>query len=150
MPPVTSKPTAGHGTVPNHAGLEGKKNEAGQSGDAGPVHHVAVPDGAGKLGAEAALLFGQAGRARQRQRARDGVPRSGDSVLVGERELWADGPPHELFKRMRSECPVHWTARITEYPGEAGVGLQHLAILVGRQAHATVWPDIISWLHGHP
>jgi polyhydroxyalkanoate synthase len=27
--------------------------------------------------------------------------------------------------------------------------LQHLAILVGRQAHATVWPDIISWLHGH-
>jgi len=39
--------------------------------------------------------------------------------------------------------------RLVEYPGEAGVGLQHLAILVGRQAHATVWPDIISWLHGH-
>jgi poly[(R)-3-hydroxyalkanoate] polymerase subunit PhaC len=40
-------------------------------------------------------------------------------------------------------------ARLIEFPGEAGVGLQHLAILVGRQAHATVWPDIISWLHGH-
>jgi polyhydroxyalkanoate synthase len=39
--------------------------------------------------------------------------------------------------------------RLIEYPGEAGVGLQHLAILVGRKAHATVWPDIISWLHGH-
>jgi cytochrome P450 len=43
-----------------------------------------------------------------------------DSVGVGERELWLDGPPHELFKRMRNECPVHWTSRITEYPNEAG------------------------------
>jgi polyhydroxyalkanoate synthase subunit PhaC len=36
--------------------------------------------------------------------------------------------------------------RIIEYPGEAGIGLQHLALLVGRQAHARVWPEIISWL----
>jgi cholest-4-en-3-one 26-monooxygenase len=43
-----------------------------------------------------------------------------DSVLVGERELWQDGPPHELFRQLRSECPVHFTDRITEYPGEAG------------------------------
>jgi cytochrome P450 len=41
-------------------------------------------------------------------------------LLVTERELWPDGPPHELFKRLRAECPVHWTARITEYPEEAG------------------------------
>src|SRR4051812_46709335 len=43
-----------------------------------------------------------------------------DDVLVGDRERWADGPPHELFKRMRSECPVHWSDRITEYPEEDG------------------------------
>jgi cholest-4-en-3-one 26-monooxygenase len=41
-------------------------------------------------------------------------------VLVSEREHWQDGPPHELFKRLRAECPVHWTERITEYPDEAG------------------------------
>jgi cholest-4-en-3-one 26-monooxygenase len=41
-------------------------------------------------------------------------------VLVTERPHWQDGPPHELFKRMRSECPVHWTPRITEYPDEEG------------------------------
>jgi polyhydroxyalkanoate synthase len=40
-------------------------------------------------------------------------------------------------------------ASLLESPGEAGVGLQHLAILVGRQAHATVWPNIISWLRSH-
>ena len=43
-----------------------------------------------------------------------------DNVLVGERELWLDGPPHDLFKRLRHECPVHWTSRISEYPEEAG------------------------------
>jgi cholest-4-en-3-one 26-monooxygenase len=41
-------------------------------------------------------------------------------VLVGERELWLDGPPHELFARLREECPVHWTERISEYPEEPG------------------------------
>ncbi len=43
-----------------------------------------------------------------------------ENVLVGERELWQDGPPNELFARMRGECPVHWTERITEFPEQAG------------------------------
>ena len=40
-------------------------------------------------------------------------------------------------------------ARIIQYPGEVGVGLQHLGILVGRQARAHVWPEIISWIKTH-
>lgn len=36
--------------------------------------------------------------------------------------------------------------RLIEYPGEVGVCLQHLGILVGRHAHAQVWPEIIAWL----
>jgi cholest-4-en-3-one 26-monooxygenase len=43
-----------------------------------------------------------------------------ESVLVGEREHWVDGPPHELFAKMRHRCPVHWTAEITEFPSEPG------------------------------
>jgi cytochrome P450 len=43
-----------------------------------------------------------------------------EQVLVTERELWQDGPPHDLFRRLRSECPVHWTDRISEYPEEDG------------------------------
>jgi cytochrome P450 len=43
-----------------------------------------------------------------------------EEVLVTEREVWEDGPPHELFKEMRSRCPVHWTSKITEYPEEDG------------------------------
>jgi cytochrome P450 len=43
-----------------------------------------------------------------------------DTLLVTERELWQDGPPLELFARLRRECPVHWTNSITEFPEEPG------------------------------
>jgi cytochrome P450 len=43
-----------------------------------------------------------------------------ESVFVSDREMWADGPPHELFKRLRGECPVHWTAKLSEFPEEDG------------------------------
>ena len=43
-----------------------------------------------------------------------------ENVLVSERALWQDGPPHELFKRLRHECPVHFTERFSEFPGEQG------------------------------
>jgi cholest-4-en-3-one 26-monooxygenase len=43
-----------------------------------------------------------------------------EHTLMAERALWKDGPPHEVFKQMRGECPVHWTAGVTEYPEERG------------------------------
>jgi polyhydroxyalkanoate synthase len=36
--------------------------------------------------------------------------------------------------------------QIVEYSGEAGVCLQHLGVLVGREAFARIWPEIISWI----
>jgi cytochrome P450 len=43
-----------------------------------------------------------------------------EDVLVMERPLWMDGPPHELFKELRHGCPVHYTPEVTEYPQEKG------------------------------
>jgi cholest-4-en-3-one 26-monooxygenase len=43
-----------------------------------------------------------------------------DQVQVGDRKNFENGPPHELFRRLRGECPVHWTQRITEFPAEDG------------------------------
>jgi cholest-4-en-3-one 26-monooxygenase len=43
-----------------------------------------------------------------------------EHARVLEREHWEDGPPHELFRRMRTECPVHWTDLVSEYPDERG------------------------------
>jgi cytochrome P450 len=48
------------------------------------------------------------------------VGRDIQSVELTERELWLEGPPHEAFKRMRSECPIHWTDSFEEFPEEAG------------------------------
>src|SRR3954447_14855265 len=47
-------------------------------------------------------------------------PTTLNDVLVADRELWKDGPPYDLFKEMREQCPVHWSAGITEYPEEGG------------------------------
>jgi cytochrome P450 len=43
-----------------------------------------------------------------------------EQLWLTERELWPDGPPHDVFRRLRDECPVHWTAGISDYPKEAG------------------------------
>jgi cholest-4-en-3-one 26-monooxygenase len=41
-------------------------------------------------------------------------------VVVIDLDAWADGPPHELFARLRAECPVHWSAGVPELADEAG------------------------------
>src|SRR3954449_2377485 len=41
-------------------------------------------------------------------------------VRIADREQWRDGPPHETFKQMRAQCPVHWTDGFADYPEEAG------------------------------
>ena len=45
---------------------------------------------------------------------------STDDLLVVEEGQWQDGPPHETFRRLRAECPVHWSKGVPEYPTEAG------------------------------
>jgi cytochrome P450 len=43
-----------------------------------------------------------------------------EGVRVADREQFAEGPPHELFKEMRAQCPVHWSEGISEFPDEEG------------------------------
>src|SRR4051812_17695441 len=43
-----------------------------------------------------------------------------EDILLGDREHFVNGPPHAIFKRLRSECPVHWTSHLPEWPGEEG------------------------------
>jgi cytochrome P450 len=43
-----------------------------------------------------------------------------EDALVLDREHWEGGPPLELFKRMRGQCPVHWTSQVSELPQAKG------------------------------
>jgi polyhydroxyalkanoate synthase subunit PhaC len=51
----------------------------------------------------------------------------------------------------QSVMPFHDAAASTrklllEYSGDIGVNLQHVGVLVGRNAHARIWPAIFNWL----
>src|SRR5712691_9025949 len=41
-------------------------------------------------------------------------------LQVADEEHWVAGPPHEVFKRLRRECPVHWSNGIAQSPEDAG------------------------------
>jgi polyhydroxyalkanoate synthase len=36
--------------------------------------------------------------------------------------------------------------RVLHYEGDVGVNLQHVGVLVGRSAHARIWPQVFDWL----
>ena len=42
------------------------------------------------------------------------------SVELTSDELWRDGPPYEVFKQMRHECPIRWTESFELFPEEPG------------------------------
>jgi polyhydroxyalkanoate synthase len=39
--------------------------------------------------------------------------------------------------------------RLLEYHGDTGVALRHVGMLVGREAHEHLWPEVIGWVHAH-
>ncbi len=43
-----------------------------------------------------------------------------ESIEVADNQLWEAGPPYEVFKELRSKCPVHFSSRVEQYPSEAG------------------------------
>ncbi len=50
--------------------------------------------------------------------------------------------------------PLHEAARSADtqilwYRGDVGVALQHVGVLVGRNAHAHLWPEITRWMQRH-
>lgn len=52
----------------------------------------------------------------------------------------------------QSIIPFHEAAagsskKLLEYQGDVGIGIQHVGVLVGTNAHATLWPEIFDWLH---
>jgi polyhydroxyalkanoate synthase subunit PhaC len=59
-----------------------------------------------------------------------------------------DVAPLASIKPFIDAMPIKDT-RIIEYPRETGVCLQHVGILVGREARRRVWPEIVSWLRSH-
>ena len=43
-----------------------------------------------------------------------------EHLRLADDEHWLEGPPHEAFRRLREECPVHWSSGLSQYPRDAG------------------------------
>ncbi len=61
--------------------------------------------------------------------------------------------PRSLVVPPATILPLHAAAtnprsRLIRYDGEYGVALQHVGILVGREAHRRIWPEILEWIEG--
>jgi cytochrome P450 len=48
------------------------------------------------------------------------VDRDIESLELTEEQFWVDGPPYEVFKQMRAQCPVHHTEHFELFPDEPG------------------------------
>jgi polyhydroxyalkanoate synthase len=54
-----------------------------------------------------------------------------------------------------SILPFHEAAaspikKVLRYEGDTGIGLRHVGVLVGANAHRHIWPDIFAWLASLP
>lgn len=55
-------------------------------------------------------------------------------------------PPHSVLPFIDAAASTR--KQVLEYHGDIGVNLQHVGVLVGRNAHTTLWPAIFDWLQG--
>jgi polyhydroxyalkanoate synthase len=53
--------------------------------------------------------------------------------------------PSEAVRSFHEATGSH-DKMVLEYDGDIGVNLQHVGVLVGRNAHARIWPSIFGWL----
>jgi polyhydroxyalkanoate synthase subunit PhaC len=61
--------------------------------------------------------------------------------------------PHSRVIPPSSILPVHESAasatkRLLRYRGDIGVAVQHVGVLVGRNAHRHLWPILLDWVDG--
>lgn len=61
---------------------------------------------------------------------------------------------HSSLIPPESMLPFHEAAQSKDtsviwYSGDRGVAVQHLGMLVGRNAHQSIWPEITRWIYAH-
>jgi poly[(R)-3-hydroxyalkanoate] polymerase subunit PhaC len=65
-------------------------------------------------------------------------------VVVADRRCAIVPPPATIPLIERSAAR---DKRLLWYEGDVGVALQHVGVLIGAQAQARVWPEILAWMH---
>lgn len=53
-------------------------------------------------------------------------------------------PPNAVMPFLDELPGRNWS--LLHYEGDTGIALRHVGVLVGRSAHATLWPEILAWI----
>jgi polyhydroxyalkanoate synthase len=66
-------------------------------------------------------------------------------LVVGDRDCSVVPPAaiQPFYERVAST-----EKRWLWYEGDVGVAIRHVGMLVGRNAHAVLWPQILGWIRG--
>ena len=69
-----------------------------------------------------------------------------EDLRIADLEHWTEGPPLEEFKRLRSQCPVHWSKGMSAYPSEPGFW----SVTTSDDVHTVSrdWETYSSEMHG--
>jgi polyhydroxyalkanoate synthase len=81
--------------------------------------------------------------------ARNAIPQALDMPILSVfRAQSLIVPPATILPLHAATAHPH--NRLMRYDGEHGVALQHVGVLVGRQAHRRLWPEILDWIDACP
>lgn len=72
-------------------------------------------------------------------------PSSLTAPVIAVVNIADDVAPAVALKPFTDALPAG-NVRVVDFLGETGACLQHLAILVGREARQTIWPEIMTWI----
>jgi polyhydroxyalkanoate synthase subunit PhaC len=72
-------------------------------------------------------------------------PRAIDAPMLGVFEPRSRIVPPSAIEAYR-HCTSSPDVALLDYPGDRGVMLRHVGVLVGRNAHEAVWPRILNWI----
>ena len=111
--------------------------------DESPMAGVLFDEVAGRLYRENAFAEG-----RLHVRGRRASPRALDVPIIGivdPRSRIVPLPSVEAY----AHCTGSEDATILHYAGDTGVMMQHVGVLVGGNAHASLWPAIVHWIRAH-
>ncbi len=69
-----------------------------------------------------------------------------EDLRIADLEHWTEGPPLEEFKRLRAQCPVHWSKGMSAYPSEPGFW----SVTTSEDVHTVSrdWQTYSSEMHG--
>lgn len=70
------------------------------------------------------------------------------SIDFDDLSLFADGPPHELFRRLREESPVHWSEAPERWPASEGPGYWNVTRAADIVAISRDPATFSSWQRG--